>query len=217
MHSTTKAILIAAVALQASANPLFNRQASSSSTPISSASSNLTTSLFLPTATASSGYPAPTDPTFPFPGGSNSTNGTYYICSFPPINDTAPTSSVPLSTGTVPLTTTVPSVTTTASSSVLTDVFAANATTTPGSATPAITSWVTTASVSVPTPTPTPFTVIGPSATITIECIQISREGHPHPPPPGHGPITSSGSLPLLPTLSAPASSPVSSPLPTSV
>ncbi|KAG8735103.1 hypothetical protein FRC10_011004, partial [Ceratobasidium sp. 414] len=184
MYGTTKAILIAAVALQASANPvsqlrflffapkltleqLFNRQASSSSVPVSTASSNLTTSVFLPTATVSSGHPTPTDPTFPFPGSSNGTNGTYYICSFPPTNETAPTSSAPLSTGTAPLTTTLPSVAATASSSVPTNVFAVNATTSSGSTAPVTTS-VVTASISVPTPTPTPFTVVGPSATITI-------------------------------------------------
>ncbi|KAG8698146.1 hypothetical protein FRC08_006107 [Ceratobasidium sp. 394] len=225
MHGTTKAILIAAAALQASANPLYNRQAPSSSASIPSASLNSTISASFPTPTATSGNPAPTDPTFPFPGFPNGTNGTYYICSFPPTNDTAPTSSVPLSTGTVPLTTTVSSVTATASaSSVLTDAFAVDAatssgsvrpvTTMSGSATPVTTSLAIT-SFSVPTATPTPFTVVGPSTTITIECIQISRGGHPHPPPPG--PITTSATLLPLPTLSAPPSNPVSSSTPTTV
>ncbi|KAG9120333.1 hypothetical protein FRC07_004212 [Ceratobasidium sp. 392] len=203
MHGTTKAIFIAAAVLQANANPLFKRQASSSRAPVSSTSANLTSSYF-PTATFSSPIPAPTDPTlpFPFPGGSNSTNGTYYICSFPSTNDTAPTTSAPLSTETASATATLSTVTETVSSAVPTDVFVANITTTSGSALPATTSLETTTPISTPAPTPTPFTVVGPSGTLAIECIQISGGGHPHPPPPGPGPITSSGSfLPSLPTL----------------
>ncbi|QRV72821.1 hypothetical protein RhiJN_00835 [Ceratobasidium sp. AG-Ba] len=192
MHTATTAILVAAAALQANANPLFLRQVSGSLTPVSTITANLTSSSYPATGTFTGSVPLPTG--FPLPG----SNGTYYLCAFPQANDTTPTSSGFLSTSTLP-SISLPSASQSAPT-VTTDVFAVNATPS-GSATPTITS-LTSSPVVTPAPTVTPFTVVGPNATMTIECIQVPAG----PPPPGPGPVTDS--LPPLPTLSGPPPTP---------
>ncbi|CAE7089482.1 unnamed protein product [Rhizoctonia solani] len=206
MYGTT--LFVAAVALQAGANPvrLFERQASTSSVSATSSLSSLLTSVAIPTPTNSAPVAEPTFPSFPFPG----SNGTYYICSFPSSNTTDPTTS---------LSATSASATATGSVSILPEEVLTPSGVSTSSASPSATKPVPTTSFSgsVPTVTPTTLTVVGPSTTAIIECIPVPTGAHPHPPPPGSG-----SSVPPVPaptvisdtlTSSAPTSSPLSSTL----
>ncbi|CAE6505772.1 unnamed protein product [Rhizoctonia solani] len=209
MHGTAKALIVAAVALQASANPvgLFRRQASSSSVPVTSALSSLSTSVAIPTTTQSAPIPEPTAPWFPFPG----SNGTYYICSFPSSNTTTSSTESITSKGSTSTSATA----STASVTLTDDALAPNEVTT-SSVFPSATGSVpvTSFSGSVPTPTPTEFTVVGPSTTAVIECIAVPTGVHPHPPPPANDSSVPPTALPTFTSLltsSIPTSSPLSS------
>ncbi|KAH7343466.1 hypothetical protein B0J17DRAFT_642459, partial [Rhizoctonia solani] len=175
MHGTTKALIVAAFALQASANPvgLFGRQASSSSVPITSVLSSLT-SVASPTATESAPIPGTTAPSFPFPGA----NGTYYICSFPSSNSTT--------NSTEPITSTATASTATASVVLTNDVLTPTGVTTSVSLSATKPVQTTSFSGSFPTPTPTPFTVVGPSTTAVIECIAVPTGIYPQSPIPAN-------------------------------
>ncbi|CAE6511157.1 unnamed protein product [Rhizoctonia solani] len=213
MHGTTKALFVAAVALQASANPvrLFERQASSSPVPTSSVLSSLSASVATPTTTQSVPIPEPTAPSssFPFPG----SNGTYYICSFPSSNTTNSTEP-PTSTATASIV--AESVSATLAGEALTTSGVSTSSVSPSASKPVPT---TSFSGSVPTATPTEFTVVGPSTTAVIQCIPVPTDAHPHPPFTG----SSSSVSPVPPptvvpssntlTLSVPTSSPLSSTL----
>ncbi|CAE6440490.1 unnamed protein product [Rhizoctonia solani] len=196
MHGTTKALIVTAFALQASANPigLFERQAPSSSASITSALSSLT-SVAGPTATESAPIPVPTGPSFPFPGA----NGTYYICSFPSSNST--------NNSTEPITNTATASTATASVTLTNDVLTPSGVTTSNVSLSA-TKPVPTTSFSgpVPTPTPTAFTVVGPSTTAVIECIAVPTGIYPQPPVPAD-----ESSVPPIPDPTVTLNNPTSS------
>ncbi|KAF8605272.1 hypothetical protein BDV93DRAFT_521612 [Ceratobasidium sp. AG-I] len=200
MYGPSKALFVAAVVLQASANPVFKRQITSSAVTLTQTPGNFSSSL--PSITSSAPLPLPTPPGFPFPGG-NSTNGTYYICSFPSSDD-ATTSTLPLSTDTLEPTASVSAtdVLSTTSASLTDDVLAAAATTS-GSAVPTTTLasvTVTDPPVSLRTASATTFTVVGPSTTAVIECIEVPVGGHHH-----HGTATS---WTFTPTATATATTP---------
>ncbi|KAL5636646.1 hypothetical protein ACGC1H_000563 [Rhizoctonia solani] len=221
MYGTTQALIVAAIALQASANPvrLFERQASNSSSTITSASITPLTTLspLLATSTATGSIPEPSLPSFPFPG----SNGTYYICSFPSSNTTI--------NSTEPLTSTVTASTASATTSV-SATLTSGILTSSGVSTSSVSASTSTSSVSasatkpvpitsltsvVPTATPTTFTVVGPSTTTIIECIPVPTGAHPNPPSPGntssvspipHPTVTASSLASSVPTFSSPSS-----------
>ncbi|CAE6461299.1 unnamed protein product [Rhizoctonia solani] len=218
MYGTTQALIVAAIALQASANPvkLYERQVSSTSAPITSIISSFSSSLATPTITPVP-FPEATVPSFPFPG----SNGTYYICSFPSTNTTANSTEPVTSTATASTAPATAAVSVTLTDDVLTPSGAStssvSASSSTSSASLSATKPVPTTSFSsyMPTATPTTFTVVGPSTTAIIECITVPTGAHPHPPSP-----SKSSSVPLvtLPTVTAsiltssvPTSSPISS------
>ncbi|ELU45532.1 hypothetical protein AG1IA_00410 [Rhizoctonia solani AG-1 IA] len=179
MHGTVKALIIAAVASQASANPVNKASAKNPAAqpPYHLFPAVRQVATATATATGSSPAPEPTLPTFPFPG----SNGTYYICSFPSSNST---------------TNSTESATSTSSLSIKTVPVTSIATATSLSSTPISgTTTISTLSSYIPVPTPTEFTVVGLSTTAIIECIAVPTGVRPHPPPPAN--VSSAPSVPF--------------------
>ncbi|CAE6488888.1 unnamed protein product [Rhizoctonia solani] len=212
MYGTTQALIVAAIALQASANPvgLFERQVSSTIAHITPTFSSLPVSVVTITTTAP--ISEATVPSFPFPG----SNGTYYICSFPSTNTTTnptePVTSTATPTATVSVTSTGNVLAPRAVTSISVSASNSTSSVSPSATKPVI---ITSYSSAVPIATPTTFTVVGASTTAIIECIPVPTGAYPQPPSPGINSTVSPGPLSTVtasiltstaPTLSSPSS-----------